>query len=54
MIKRFFINLAEKFKSLSPTMQGFIIIGILLIIGIIIRWKFILEEVARGFNFLNK
>lgn len=54
MIKRFFTNLAEKFKAQSPTTQGFIIVGILLIIGIIVRWKFILEEMARGFSFFSK
>ena len=54
MIKLFFTNLAEKFKAQSPTTQGFIIVAVLLIIGIIIRWRFILEEVMRGFRFFSK
>lgn len=54
MFKRFFINLADKFKSLSPTVQGFVVVAILLVAGIIIRWQFILDEVMRGFRFFGK
>lgn len=54
MNKRFFINLADKFKSLSPTMQGFVIVGLFLVIGIILRWHFIWEEMMRGFRFFGK
>ena len=43
----------KKFKNLSPTMKGFIILGILLIIGIIIRWSTIKEEVKRSFSFFG-
>lgn len=54
MIQRIFTNFASRFKALSPTAQGFIIVGILLIIGIILRWRFIVDEIMRGFNFFNK
>lgn len=54
MFKIKFTNFVEKFKTLTPTTQGFIVVGILLIIGIIIRWKYIMEEITRGFNFFNK
>ncbi|MDR0660068.1 MAG: hypothetical protein LBG19_04540 [Prevotellaceae bacterium] len=44
----------KKFKELSPTMKGFIVLGIILIIGIILRWSTIKEEVKRGFGFFSK
>ncbi len=47
-------KLIADFKEMSPTMQGFIILGILLVIGIILRWDYISSEVMRGFNFFNK
>ena len=43
----------KKFKNLSSTMKGFIVLIILLIIGIIIRWPSIKEEIKRGFGFFN-
>jgi hypothetical protein len=46
-------KISEGFKNLTPTAQGMIILGILLIIGIILRWNFILEEIGRGFNFFS-
>lgn len=52
-MKQFFNRFVEKFKELSPTVQGFIIIGILLIIGIIIRWNYIIEQVKNSIDFLN-
>ncbi|MEF9986311.1 MAG: hypothetical protein RSC28_00980 [Bacteroidales bacterium] len=54
MINRFFTNFVAKFKALSPTSQGFIILSILLAVGIIIRWKYIIDEIMRGFNFFNR
>ncbi len=53
MIKSFFLNLVPKFKESNPTVKAFIVIGILLIIGIILRWDFIIEEVSKSFDFLN-
>lgn len=43
----------NKFKNLSYTTKGFIILIILVIIGIIIRWPTIKEEVKRGFGFFG-
>lgn len=54
MIKRFFTKFVAAFESQSPTTKGFIILGIALLIGIILRWRFILSEVIRGFDFFNK
>lgn len=52
-MKQFLNRFVEKFKELSPTVQGFIIIGILLVIGIVIRWNYIIEQVKNSIDFLN-
>lgn len=54
MILRFFTNLVAKLKEQNSTMQCFIILIIILIIGVILRWNFIIDEVGKGFNFFNK
>ena len=46
-------KISEGFNKLSPTAQGMIILGILLVIGIIFRWDYIMEEIGRGFNFFS-
>lgn len=51
MIKTFISNLADKFKKLTPVSQGLIILAIILIIGIILRWDHIVEQVKKGFEF---
>ncbi len=53
MIKRKFLSAVAKFKEMSPTAQGLIILCIVLIIGIILRWEYISTEIARGFNFFG-
>jgi hypothetical protein len=53
MFKRIFTKLVADFKEASPTVKAFIVIGLLLIIGIILRWDTIVEEVSNGFNFFN-
>ncbi len=47
-------SLKDKFNEQTPTMKGFILIIILLIIGIILRWDSIIEEAADGFRFFSK
>ncbi len=54
MIKRFFTNLVSEFKKLNSTMKCFILLVIILIIGIILRWDFIIEEANSGFEYFNK
>ena len=54
MIQRFFTNLVVKFKEQNPTIKGFIILIMFLIVGVILRWNYILDEVGRGFKFFNK
>ena len=49
-----FSKLKERFINLSPTSKGFVIIIVLLIIGILIRWKEIISDVVRGFNYFSK
>ncbi len=44
------MKLMDKFKELSPTTQGMIIIGILLIIGIILRWDEVSQGIISGFK----
>ena len=53
MLKDTLKKISEGFNNLSPTAQGMIVLGIVLIIGIILRWDYILEEVKRGFGFFS-
>lgn len=53
MISRIFTKFVAGYKELTPTTKGFIILGVILILGIILRWDTVMEEVKRGFNFFN-
>lgn len=46
-------KITEGFNKLTPTAQGMIILGILLIIGIILRWSYIVQEIGKGFDFFS-
>lgn len=46
-------ELKAKFDELTPTAQGLIILGVVLVIGIILRWNYIITEIGRGFGFFN-
>lgn len=48
------MKIIQKFKEASPTIQGMIVLGILLAIGIIIRWRYIFDEIASGFKYFSK
>lgn len=48
-----FTRLKVWYSAQTPTTKGFIWIGLLLIIGIIIRWDYISREVVAAFGFLN-
>lgn len=37
----------------TSTTQGLLWVGILLLIGVLLRWDYIVEEVRAGFDFLN-
>jgi hypothetical protein len=42
------------YKKQSSSTQGFIIIITLLIVGIIIRWEYIINGIIKGFHFFSK
>ena len=44
------MKLMDKFRELSLTAQCMIIIGILLIIGIILRWDEVSQGIISGFK----
>lgn len=46
-------KIKEWWQGQSSTTQGFIILIVFLIIGIIIRWDFIMESVGNGFDFFK-
>lgn len=46
-------KIKEWWQNQSSTTQGFIILIVFLIIGIIIRWDFIMESVGNGFDFFK-
>lgn len=48
-----FKKIVDWYKSQSSTTKGMIILGIVLVIGIIIRWDYIIEHIKRGFDFYN-
>lgn len=47
-------QLIKKFNSLSDTTKGFIIVIIALLIGIIVRWRYIIDSAISGFQFFSK
>ena len=53
MIKDKIKELKAKFDELIPTAQGLIILGVVLVIGIILRWEYIITEIGRGFGFFG-
>lgn len=52
--RKMFKKIKEWYKKQTDTTKAFIILGIILVIGIIIRWSHIVEAVGRGFNFFRK
>jgi len=50
----FFSVIWLKFRNLDPKIQGAIFLILVLLIGIVIRWSFIIESVIRSFNFFSK
>lgn len=52
-MKNPFVRLKDWYVAQTPNVKGFIWIGIILIIGIIIRWDYISERVVSAFGFLN-
>lgn len=48
-----FKRFKEWYSNQTPTTKGFLIIGVLLIIGIIIRWDYISNAVLQSFGFFR-
>lgn len=42
------------FSGLSETQKGYVILIILLIIGIVLRWNYIIDNIIKGFNYFSK
>ena len=42
------------FSGLSETQKGYLILIILLIIGIVLRWNYIIDNIIKGFNYFSK
>ena len=47
-------NIVAWWKGLDSSMKALIIIGIICIIGIILRWDYVVEGVKKGFNFYSE
>lgn len=50
MLKKF----TNTFKNLNPNIQGFVILIVILVIGIILRWNYIIDNIIRGFKYFSK
>ena len=53
-IKTRFNSLLKKWNEFTPVTRGFIVILLIVIIGIIVRWRFIIDEVYNGFKYFSK
>lgn len=47
-------KLTAWYKSQPDTVKGAIWLGIILIIGIILRWDYVLDGISRGFGYYSK
>ncbi len=47
-------KIVQWYRSQSDTTKAFIWLGIICIIGIIIRWDYIVQMASRGFSFYSK
>ncbi|EKD31289.1 MAG: hypothetical protein ACD_77C00347G0002 [uncultured bacterium] len=47
-------DLQEWFLKLEPHVKGYILLIVLLILGIILRWNVIINNIISGFNYFSK
>ena len=47
-------KIADWWKGLDPSVKGLIIIGLICLIGIIIRWDYVMGGIKKGFNFYSE
>lgn len=48
-----FVKIADWYKNQNQTTKAFIWIGVIAVIGIILRWDYVIEHIKRGFDFYN-
>lgn len=46
-------RLKEKWENLSPSVKILIITGLTAIVGIILRWRYVAEGLAKGFGYYS-
>lgn len=42
------------YAGLTEMQQGYIILIVLLVIGIILRWNYIIDNIIKGFNYFSR
>ncbi len=40
-------------KNLDPSMKALILIGLICLIGIVLRWHYVMDGIKKGFNFYD-
>ncbi|MBQ3382401.1 MAG: hypothetical protein IJG54_03620 [Bacteroidales bacterium] len=45
--------IADWWKGLDPSMKALILIGIICLLGIILRWDYVCGGIKKGFNFYS-
>ena len=41
------------YKEQTPTVKGFLWMGLVLIVGIALRWSYIWKSIGNGFNYFS-
>lgn len=52
-MKALFKRIGDWYRRQSDTTKAFIWVGIVCVIGIILRWNYIVEMATRGFHFYS-
>lgn len=50
----FLKKITSKFNNQTSTVQAFIIFIIILIIGIALRWNYIVDNIIKGFDYFSQ
>jgi len=53
-MKRILRKLKEWFVNLPETQKGYVLLILLLILGIILRWNYIIDNIIKGFSYFSK
>lgn len=46
-------KLLNWWKELDPSIKALVLIAIICLIGIILRWEYVISGIKKGFNFYN-